>query len=327
MHILLELCGVFFKVFILYIKALYFILFPPSPKDILGEIVLITGAGHGIGKELALEFSRRGTTVVLWDINKENNDNTAKEVQSLGGVAYPYTCDISNTAEIHKVAEQVRQDVGEITILVNNAGCLNGGAVLDLQEKDIRRTFDVNILAHFWGLYSDGSTFSWRDRFAPLKLDFSHGNTVKEFLPSMIKTNHGYILNIASLSAKSGTAFLGDYSSSKSAVFGFTESLREELDRLGNTGIQATVVCPLFVDTGLAKFPKQRFFNLLTPKETAWNAVDGMLRGETVVFVPRYMWLMIKLEGLLPQKAIPMLKKFQELGIDPQYKPVEKKTE
>ncbi|XP_041361623.1 17-beta-hydroxysteroid dehydrogenase 13-like isoform X2 [Gigantopelta aegis] len=301
MHILLELCGVFFKVFILYIKALYFILFPPSPKDILGEIVLITGAGHGIGKELALEFSRRGTTVVLWDINKENNDNTAKEVQSLGGVAYPYTCDISNTAEIHKVAEQVRQDVGEITILVNNAGCLNGGAVLDLQEKDIRRTFDVNILAHFW--------------------------TVKEFLPSMIKTNHGYILNIASLSAKSGTAFLGDYSSSKSAVFGFTESLREELDRLGNTGIQATVVCPLFVDTGLAKFPKQRFFNLLTPKETAWNAVDGMLRGETVVFVPRYMWLMIKLEGLLPQKAIPMLKKFQELGIDPQYKPVEKKTE
>ena len=76
--------------------------------------------------------------------------NTAKEVERIGGIAYPYTCDVSNAAEIHKTAEKVRQDVGEITILVNNAGFLNGGSLLDLKEKDIRRTFDVNILAQFW---------------------------------------------------------------------------------------------------------------------------------------------------------------------------------
>ena len=70
MQMLLDIFGIVIKLLLLYVKSIYYILVPPNPKDIHGEIVLVTGAGHGIGRELALEFSRRGATVVLWDINK-----------------------------------------------------------------------------------------------------------------------------------------------------------------------------------------------------------------------------------------------------------------
>lgn len=81
---------------------------------------------------------------------QQNNEKTLEEVKKAGGQGYAYTCDITSTSRIANVAEKVREEVGEITILVNNAGILNGGPLLDLSEADIRRTFEVNTLSHFW---------------------------------------------------------------------------------------------------------------------------------------------------------------------------------
>ena len=81
---------------------------------------------------------------------QENNDATASQVRDLGGKANSYTCDVSKSEDIHSVAQKVREDVGEVDVLINNAGILYGGALLDMEEKHIRRTFEVNTLAHFW---------------------------------------------------------------------------------------------------------------------------------------------------------------------------------
>lgn len=88
--------------------------------------------------------------VTLWHLLQENNDATASQVRELGGKAHSYTCDVSKSADIHSVAQKVRQDVGEVDVLINNAGILYGGALLDMEERHIRRTFEVNTLAHFW---------------------------------------------------------------------------------------------------------------------------------------------------------------------------------
>ncbi|XP_046547395.1 17-beta-hydroxysteroid dehydrogenase 13-like [Haliotis rubra] len=288
-----ETLSLLLKIIYLYLESFYRLIVPPARQDVRGKKVLITGAGHGIGRELSLEFARLGASLILWDINKENNEGTADEVRHIGATVHTYICDVTSTDDVHTIADRVRREVGNVDILVNNAGILYGGPVLDMQEKHIRRTFEVNTLAHFW--------------------------TVREFLPSMLEANNGVIMNIASSSAKSGTAFLVDYSSSKYAVFGFTEALREEIDRLGKPGVQTTVVCPFFVDTGLCKYPKSRFDPILTPKETAITAIDGMLRGEKEVYVPRRMWLQLRTAALFPEKALPLLKKFHQYGIDPQY--------
>ncbi|XP_071105717.1 17-beta-hydroxysteroid dehydrogenase 13-like [Haliotis cracherodii] len=288
-----EVLSLLLKVIICYLDSLYRVAVPHPRQDVRGKKVLITGAGHGIGRELSLEFARLGASLILWDINKENNEDTADEVRRVGATVYSYVCDVTSTDDVHNTADRVRKEVGNVDILVNNAGILYGGPVLDMQEKHIRRTFEVNTLAHFW--------------------------TVREFLPAMLEADSGIIVNISSGTAKSGTAFLVDYSASKFAVFGFTEALGEEIDRLGKPGVQATVVCPGFVDTGLCKYPKDRFNPLLTPKETALATIDGALRGQKVVYVPRRIGFLVRLGALMPETLKPLLKQFSHIGIDPQY--------
>nr|QIX02864.1 17 beta-hydroxysteroid dehydrogenase 11 [Haliotis discus hannai] len=292
-----ETISLLLKIIYFYFESFYRLIVPPARQDVRGKKVLITGAGHGIGRELSLEFARLGASLILWDINKENNEDTADEVRRVGAIVHSYVCDVTGTAvsteTVHNIADRVRREVGNVDNAVNNAGILYGGPVLTMQEKHIRRTLEVNTLAHFW--------------------------TVRRFLPPMLEANKGVIMNIATASAKSGTAFLVIYRPSKYAVFGFTEALREEIDRLGKPGVQATVVCPFFVDTGLCKGPGSRLSPILTPKETAVTAMDGMLRGEQEVYVPRRIWLQRWIGALLPEKVITHLKKFQQLGIDPQY--------
>ncbi|KAK6173678.1 hypothetical protein SNE40_017086 [Patella caerulea] len=296
MNIILEIILLLSKVIYFYLEAFFQIFFPPARKDIKGEIVLVTGAGHGIGRELCLEFSRLGARVVLWDINKENNDRVADEIRDAGGEAFPYTCDVTVVEDVHRIAGQVRQDVGDVYMLVNNAGILYGGSLLSMEPKHIQRTFEVNTLSQFW--------------------------TMKEFLPYMMKTNRGHVVNVASMSAKSGTAYLVDYSSSKYAVYGFTEALQEEISVLGKDGVRTSCVCPMFVSSGLVKHMRDRFApKFLTPRETAVGAIDGILRNELVVFVPQKMWFALVIQSLLTRKARDLLKTFGDFGISPQYDP------
>ncbi len=121
-----------------------------KPKDVDGEIVLITGAGSGLGRLLSLDFARRGAMVVCCDINKKGVDETVEEIKSKHGSARAYVFDCSDRKEVYACAEQIRKDVGDVTILVNNAGIVSGKKFLDTPDEMIQKTFEVNTMAHFW---------------------------------------------------------------------------------------------------------------------------------------------------------------------------------
>jgi len=272
---IIELFTALVVVFYNYAVAIYRVFVPQPRKSIVGENVLVTGAGHGIGREFALEISKLGATVILWDINKENIEQVSNEIKANGGKAFSYVCDVRSFDAVLNVADKVRTDVGDVDILINNAGILNGGWLLDLKEEDIRRTFEVNTLAHFW--------------------------TSKAFLPAMMKKQKGHILNVVSMAAFSGTALLVDYSASKSGAMGFCESLREELTVGGYKGIHVSALCPYFVTTGLVKEFGDKLNQSRGPKDTALTAIDGMLRNEQLIFSPRSMWWSLKLGMIMPR--------------------------
>jgi len=135
-----------------HLFAAFFGFFVPSRrKDVSREIVLITGAGSGIGRALSLKFANLGSTVILWDINKSASDAVADEINSKSpNKAFSYKCDCSKKEEVYRVAENVKKDVGDVTILVNNAGIVSGNRTLDIPDDKIELTFQINSIAHFW---------------------------------------------------------------------------------------------------------------------------------------------------------------------------------
>ena len=132
------------------ICAIFRTFIPPGYKDVSGEIVLVTGAGSGLGRLIALRFARLGSIVVCCDINKKGNEATVNEIKSLGCEAYGYIFDCSKREEVYSVAEEIRKNVGDVTILVNNAGIVTGKKFLDSPDHMVQKTFEVNTIAHFW---------------------------------------------------------------------------------------------------------------------------------------------------------------------------------
>ncbi|GFT12708.1 hypothetical protein NPIL_598431 [Nephila pilipes] len=121
-------------------------------KDISGQIVVITGAGSGIGRLLAIEFSKLSAVVVLLDINRTGLNET-RNLMSTDSKVFLYECDVSNRHKVYEVAELIKAEVGKVDILVNNAGIVNGKKFLDLSDEMIEKIMAINSLAHFWVLY------------------------------------------------------------------------------------------------------------------------------------------------------------------------------
>lgn len=119
-------------------------------KPVAGQLILVTGAGHGLGKEVAIRFAKRSAKLILWDIDKDMVEQTAKEISSFGGHAFAYEIDVSDPYKIRSLAQQIHDKHGPVFILVNNVGILNCLPLLNLSYNQIRRTIDVNLLSHFW---------------------------------------------------------------------------------------------------------------------------------------------------------------------------------
>ena len=103
-----------------------------------------------MGKELAIQFARSGTRIVLWDIDVEGLERTEAIVRSMKSDALSYCVDCSNEDEVNETAKKVLDHIGPVDILVNNAGILHGKNLLMLKSSEIRKTFDVNVLGSFW---------------------------------------------------------------------------------------------------------------------------------------------------------------------------------
>ncbi|MXQ88001.1 hypothetical protein E5288_WYG022501 [Bos mutus] len=150
MKIILDLLLLLLIIIYSYLESLVKVFIPRKRKSVAGEIVLITGAGHGIGRQTAYEFAKRKSRLVLWDINKHGVEETAAECRKLGATTHVFVVDCSNREEIYSSVNQVKKEVGDVTIVVNNAGAIYPADLLSTKDEEITKTFEVNILGHFW---------------------------------------------------------------------------------------------------------------------------------------------------------------------------------
>ncbi|XP_028659382.1 epidermal retinol dehydrogenase 2 isoform X2 [Erpetoichthys calabaricus] len=258
------------------LEAFVKLFIPTRRKNVAGEIVLISGAGSGIGRLMSLEFAKLGATLVLWDINQDGNKETARLVKENGGLrVYTYQCDCSNKTEIYRVADQVKREVGDVTILINNAGIVTGKKFMDSPDDLVQKTLEVNTLAHFW--------------------------TYKAFLPAMMASNHGHLVSIASSAGLIGVNGLADYCASKFAAVGFAESIGLEMLASGKDGIKTTIVCPYFITTGMfdgcqSKWP--RLLPILDSSYAAKKIVDAILKEQVYLVMPRSLYFVFGLKNI-----------------------------
>jgi len=243
-----------------YLKHIYKRLNKQSFKN---KIVLVTGGAMGIGKLMSEKLKAQGATVVIWDINK----SALAEMSQKG--FHTYTVDVTNKETVFETQKQVKNDVGIVEILFNNAGIVSGKSLMDLTERQIRLTMDVNVISHFW--------------------------TCQSFLPDMVKRGSGHIVTLSSVAGFDGQPNFTDYCASKFACRGFAESLRRELK---GTGVKSTIVHPFVIETGMFHGSKSStgFWQLLgssmLPDYAAQEILNGVAMGQIRLLLPlRSFWL------------------------------------
>ena len=189
-----------------------------------GQVAIVTGAGQGIGRAVALTLAREGATVVVNDIDLEKAERVAEEIKSQGGQALPVQADVSVGDEVNNLVEKTLDSYKRVGILVNNAGVAKMTRFLELTEAEWDRTMNINIKGQF--LCS------------------------KAVIAHMIKQERGKIVNIASLAAHIGAPGLAAYGASKGGVVQLTKALAVEL---GKFNIMVNAVSPGLTMTELIK--------------------------------------------------------------------------
>ncbi|CAM03256.1 short-chain dehydrogenase/reductase SDR [Saccharopolyspora erythraea NRRL 2338] len=168
-----------------------------------GRVAVVTGAGSGIGRAVALRLARSGAEVAVSDIDEQAARETAGRCGQLGATARPYALDVSDRDAVYAHAAQVAQEFGRVHLVLNNAGVALKAPVRTMSAEQLRRVMDVN----FWGVV--------------------HGS--QAFLPHLIASGRGHLANVSSVFGFIGVPTQSAYNASKFAVRGFTEALRQEM--------------------------------------------------------------------------------------------------
>ena len=194
-------------------------------KLLENKVALITGAGRGIGKAIAIRFAQEGCNIAFTDIAL--NDvvlETEKELQAMCNQAKAYASNAANFAETQQVVDEIVKDFGHIDVLVNNAGITKDQLILRMSVEDWNAVMDVNLRSVF--------------------------NYTKAFAPMMMRQRSGAIVNISSIVGLNGNAGQCNYAASKAGIIGFTRSIAKEL---GSRGIRCNAVAPGFIETPMTR--------------------------------------------------------------------------
>ena len=188
-----------------------------------GQAALITGAGRGIGKTIALKLAVSGADTILVDMSPEMDD-VRKEIEGMNRKCLTFQVDVTDLEAIYAMVNNIIEELGEIHILVNNAGITQDNLFMRMKPEQWSKVIDVNLNGVF--------------------------NVTKAVIRSMMKQRYGKIINISSVVGFSGNPGQVNYSSTKSALVGFTKSLAREV---GTRGVTVNAVAPGFIDTAMTQ--------------------------------------------------------------------------
>ncbi|KZF11757.1 acetoin dehydrogenase [Rhodococcus sp. EPR-157] len=227
-----------------------------------GKVAVVTGAGSGIGRALALNLAERCAKLALSDVDVNGLEETVRQVEALGGEVASQFLDVSQRETVLDYADTVRARFGKINQIYNNAGIAYHGDVEASSFKDIERIVDVD----FWGVV----------------------NGTKAFLPHLQESGDGHIVNISSLFGLLAMPSQAAYNAAKFAVRGFSEALRMEL-LISKAPVKMTVVHPGGIKTAIARnatvaenYDQQsvaKFFDAKLAKTTPDQAAKTILKG------------------------------------------------
>lgn len=193
-------------------------------QSLKNKNALITGAGKGIGKAVALALAAEGTNIILLARTKADLEKTAVEIEAFGVRAFIVTADISDIKSVNEAVEKALTEFKTIDILINNAGIGKFGKFMDLSPEEFEQIIKVNLMGVYYA--------------------------TRAVLPGMIEQQSGDIVNISSTAGLRGAAATSAYSASKFAVIGLTESLMQEVRK---HNIRVTALTPSTVATDMAK--------------------------------------------------------------------------
>jgi 3-oxoacyl-[acyl-carrier protein] reductase len=184
------------------------------------KVALITGGARGIGRAIALAFAREGADIAIADVNQEEAEKTAGDIEALGRKSLPILMDVTNYAKVEEALNKILDKFGKVDILVNNAGITKDSLLLRMNEADWDAVIDVNLKGTF--------------------------NCTKAVSKAMIKQHSGKIINIASIIGIIGNAGQANYSASKAGIIALTKTAAKEL---AARNINVNAVAPGFIQT------------------------------------------------------------------------------
>jgi 3-oxoacyl-[acyl-carrier protein] reductase len=185
-----------------------------------GKIALITGGARGIGKEIALLFAREGADIALCDVDLEEANKTAKEIQDLGRGSIAIKTDVTDSKDVQDMVDKILDKFKKLDILINNAGITKDNLILRMSEEDWDRVVAVNLKGCFI--------------------------CTKIAAKVMLKQRSGRIINLASIIGIMGNAGQANYAASKAGIIGLTKSVAKEL---GPRGVSVNAIAPGFIKT------------------------------------------------------------------------------
>lgn len=270
-----------------------------------GKVAVVTGAGSGIGQALAVELGRAGAKVAISDVDTEGLAQTAEQLTAIGATFKSDRLDVTEREAFLAYADAVNEHFGKVNQIYNNAGITFIGSIEDSRFKDIERVIDVD----YWGVV----------------------NGTKAFLPHLISSGDGHVINISSALGLFSAPGQAAYVSAKFAVRGFTESLHQEMARAGHP-VRVTTVHPGGIKTAFARnatgveglnhaelatlFEEQQAKT--TPQRAAQLILDGVRKNKARVLVGpdvKAMDLVVRLTGSRPELLLggPVMGRLQQV--------------